>query len=150
MNSEPGATPALERARKRFNRRRITEPTHTPFGNLAVRIQVVEPGLNLPGDLREFQHRLPCRHIGNNFLRLGRRIARAHEMTREDLFPALAPSGSFRTDGLARRTTPVRAIRRCSLARHDAVSCFLLCHTLGLLAKCSEPRERLRDFIASS
>jgi len=134
VHSESGSIPVQERARKCVGNPGIPRPPKAALSDLVIFVQVVNPCLNLPDDLREFQHWLRRREINNNFLRLGRRIAHTNEIALEDLFPAFAASGSFGTAGLAGRAAPSRAIRRCGLVHHNAVPCLLLCQSLGLRA----------------
>lgn len=95
----------------------ILRPPKAALGDLVIFIQALNPGLNLPDDLREFQDWLRRREINNNSLRLGRRLAHTNEIALEDLFPALAASGSF-GGGLPYRAAPLRAIRRCGFPSH--------------------------------
>ena len=95
---------------------------------------MVDPRLDLFADVRQFRHRL-FRGEGDKFLRLGRRDALKNEVSLQKLLPTLTATGPFRPNGLAGRLSTVRAVRRFGLASHGAVSLFLLCHTLGLLAK---------------
>jgi hypothetical protein len=80
VHSESGSIPVQERARKCVGNPGIPRPPKAAISDLVIFVQVVNPGLNLPDDLREFQHWLRRREINNNFLRLGRRIAHANEI----------------------------------------------------------------------